>query len=290
METEGTLPAKGKAKSGEETASVTELKGGASGAPTGGAYKPSAKTPAPSLGPGNAASSPPSPSPAPSPPPATKQSAVAASPVLADQETAPKGEPSGKKGKSAGGGQTPAKAPAPSPSPPAKDQPKAEKKKKAAEMSDSSKTGGSPGDAGGAAAPQKAQESKGTDAGAAGEAQADPYKAAVDAFNAGSYDEAIQKLGAIIQTPKSSATGLAPVYHLLAKAWKHEGNSGKALIYYENLFARFPAYGSIDQARWEAALLYVETGDAKAARGLLEKLLASPAWKDKARKKLDTLK
>jgi TolA-binding protein len=117
----------------------------------------------------------------------------------------------------------------------------------------------------------------------------DPYVQARDAYQSGSYDAALSVLNAVLKDPSSTTTSLAYIYHLLGKVWNKKGNNSKALVYYENLFARYPSYPYIAQARWEAAQLYVATGDKDQAKKLLEKLLDSPDYKDKARKKLDTL-
>ena len=118
----------------------------------------------------------------------------------------------------------------------------------------------------------------------------DPYSEARDRFSSGDYDGALSYLQSIVKKTTPSSASMASVYHMLAKTWKKKGNSGKALIYYENLFARYPSYSQISQARWEAALLYIAAGDTKQAKKLLEKLVKNPSYKDKAKKKLDSLK
>ena len=117
----------------------------------------------------------------------------------------------------------------------------------------------------------------------------DPYYEARDRFASGDYDGALSYLQSIVKKTSPSSASMAGVYHMLAKTWKQKGNSSKALIYYENLFARYPSYGQISQARWEAAQLYIAAGDTKQAKKLLDKLVKNPAYKDKAQKKLDAM-
>jgi TolA-binding protein len=117
----------------------------------------------------------------------------------------------------------------------------------------------------------------------------DPYVQARDNYQSGNYDAALSLLNAVLKDPSSTTTSLAYIYHLLGKVWNKKGNNSKALVYYENLFARYPSYPYISQARWEAAQLYIATGDKDQAKKLLEKLLDSADYKDKAKKKLDTL-
>jgi len=117
----------------------------------------------------------------------------------------------------------------------------------------------------------------------------DPYVQARDDYQSGNYDAALSLLNAVLKDPSSTTTSLAYIYHLLGKVWNKKGNNSKALVYYENLFARYPSYPYIAQARWEAAQLYIATGDKDQAKKLLEKLLDNADYKDKARKKLDTL-
>lgn len=117
----------------------------------------------------------------------------------------------------------------------------------------------------------------------------DPYALARDYYQDGDYDKALKVLNAVLKSPSSTTTGMAYVYHLLGKVWNKKGKKSKALVYYENLFTRYPSYAYINQARWEAALLYIATGEKSQAGKLLEKLLKSSKYKDKARKKLDSL-
>ncbi len=109
-------------------------------------------------------------------------------------------------------------------------------------------------------------------------------------FEFGLVDDALAVLSSVVKDPSTTTTSLAYIYHLLAKTWKKKGNSGKAILYYENLFARYPSYSYTDQAQWEAAQIYLETGDTAQARKLLEKLLGSGQYKDKAQKKIDSIK
>ena len=76
----------------------------------------------------------------------------------------------------------------------------------------------------------------------------------------------------------------------LALCTSKAGDTDRALVYYENLFAKYPGYAGRHQAMWEAANLYIKAGDKKHAAGLLEKLLDEPAWQEKAKKKLKKIK
>jgi|GEM_PF-2627792 len=118
----------------------------------------------------------------------------------------------------------------------------------------------------------------------------DPYDDAKKAFSDGDFDKAISILSSIINGSFTSNTPLSHVYHLLAKSWKGKGKNQKAIIYYENLFARFPSYSNIEDAKWEGAEIYIQMGEKEKAIKLLESLLSSKKYSEKARKKIDSLK
>jgi tetratricopeptide (TPR) repeat protein len=82
----------------------------------------------------------------------------------------------------------------------------------------------------------------------------------------------------------------ARVLHQLAWCTARTGDTDKALVYYENLFAKYPGYTGKHQAMWEAADLYLTAGDKKHASSLLEKLAKVPSWEKKARKKREKIK
>jgi anti-sigma factor RsiW len=117
----------------------------------------------------------------------------------------------------------------------------------------------------------------------------DPFERAVELAKTGENDEAIALLQKIKADPTMSGASPAKVYHQLAVCLAAAGDEGKALIYFENLFARWPKYPARHQAMWQAANLYIRTGDATSARKLLEKLLSSAAYGEKAREKLEEL-
>jgi anti-sigma factor (TIGR02949 family) len=118
----------------------------------------------------------------------------------------------------------------------------------------------------------------------------DPFEQAMTLKSSKKYDDAIALLMTIKDKPTATATSQAKVYHQLAACNAQAGQTKKALIYYENLFARFPSYPGRHKAMWDAALLYLTVGDKGPARDLLEKLLDVPAYSQKAQEKLDSIK
>ncbi len=117
----------------------------------------------------------------------------------------------------------------------------------------------------------------------------DPFDQAMGLKKDKKCDEAIPILKKLKDDPASTQASQAKVYHTLAECTAAQGEAQKALVYYENLFARWPAYAGRNQAMWEAAQLYILVGDKATARAMLEKLLSVPAFSDKAKKKLEGL-
>jgi tetratricopeptide (TPR) repeat protein len=162
---------------------------------------------------------------------------------------------------------------------------KKEAKKAAKAKKDGAKevSGSGSGAAAAEAPPVAAQVTK------ADKAVKDPYVQARDYYQSGDYDAALKVLNAVLKNPSSTTTSMAYIHHLLGKVRNKKGEQSKALASYETIFSKYPSYAYIDQARWEAALLYIAKGDKATARKLLEKLLSSPQFKEKAQKKLDQL-
>lgn len=118
----------------------------------------------------------------------------------------------------------------------------------------------------------------------------DPFDEAMKKKKKKRYGEAVAILKSLKKSPSSTKASRAKVIHQLASCLAAAGDTDAALVQYENLFAKFPAYPGREKATWEAANLYLKAGDKKHARALLEKLADSPQYGKKAKKKLKKLK
>jgi hypothetical protein len=118
----------------------------------------------------------------------------------------------------------------------------------------------------------------------------DPFDEAMKKKKKKKYGKAVAILKSLKKNPASTKASRAKVIHQLASCLAAAGDTDAALVQYENLFAKFPAYPGREKATWEAANLYLKAGDKKHARALLEKLADSPQYGKKARKKLKKLK
>ena len=117
----------------------------------------------------------------------------------------------------------------------------------------------------------------------------DPFDEAMARKKEKDFDGAVKILKSLKKDPSLTKTAKAKVLHQLAACTASAGDAKQALVYYENLLALHPTYGGRNQAMWEAALLYIKTGDKKRARSLLEKLSKTDAYGDRAKKKLKEL-
>lgn len=109
------------------------------------------------------------------------------------------------------------------------------------------------------------------------------YQTGMAAYNRGDCHSATIALRKVVDPPHG-APGLVPsALHHVARCEKRTGRCGKALIAYDELLNRFPAYQGRAEAMWEAAGCHRRLGHVDRAWALLDALAKIPAWRDRAR-------
>ena len=85
-------------------------------------------------------------------------------------------------------------------------------------------------------------------------------------------------------------TGLvAKALHHLARCARRAGSCGRAVVYYERLFAEYPGYVGRPEAMWEAAACHRRLGHVEQSVALLRKLAQLPGWGEKANSEISSI-
>jgi len=107
---------------------------------------------------------------------------------------------------------------------------------------------------------------------------ADLFAEGMDAYDRGDCAAATVSLERVVDSYGAPA-GLVPkALHHLARCARRSGSCGRAIVYYERLFAEYPGYVQRPEAMWEAAGCHRRLGHVEQSLALLRELEQLPGW------------
>lgn len=118
---------------------------------------------------------------------------------------------------------------------------------------------------------------------------ADAFAEGMDAYDRGDCAAATASLERVVDS-YGAPIGLVPkALHHLARCARRSGSCGRAVVYYERLFAEHPGYEQRADAMWEAAACHRRLGHVEQSLALLRQLAQLPGWGAKADSEIDSI-